>query len=55
MAEFLAMGGYGSFVWPAYGVTALVVVGLIVWSAQAHRAVKARVAMLEAQADGRGS
>ncbi|CDO59536.1 hypothetical protein BN1012_Phect1322 [Candidatus Phaeomarinobacter ectocarpi] len=55
MADFLAMGGYGSFVWPAYGVTALVVVGLIVWSAQAHRAVKARVALLEAQADRPGS
>lgn len=49
MTEFLAMGGYGSFVWPAYGVTALVVLGLVVWSAQAHRAVKARVAMLEKQ------
>jgi heme exporter protein D len=55
MAEFLAMGGYGSFVWPAYGVTAVVVVGLIVWSARAHRAVKARVALLEAQADRPGS
>lgn len=55
MAEFLAMGGYASFVWPAYGVTALVVLGLIVWSARAHRAVKARVALLEAQADRHGS
>ncbi|MEO5336817.1 MAG: heme exporter protein CcmD [Magnetospirillum sp. WYHS-4] len=24
MAEFLAMGGYAAFVWPSFGVTALV-------------------------------
>ena len=24
LRSFLAMGGYGAFVWPAYGVTALV-------------------------------
>lgn len=23
------MGGYGGYVWPAYGITALVIVGLI--------------------------
>ena len=27
MSEFLAMGGYGFYVWGAYGVTALAVVG----------------------------
>ncbi len=53
MAEYFAMGGYASFVWPAYGVTALVVLGLVVWSAQAHRAVKARVALLEKQTSGK--
>jgi heme exporter protein D len=26
MTEFLAMGGYGFYVWGAYGVTAVVVV-----------------------------
>ena len=26
MIEFLAMGGYGFYVWSAYGVTALVIV-----------------------------
>lgn len=24
--EFLSMGGYGAYVWPAYGIAALVVV-----------------------------
>jgi len=29
--SFLYMGGYAMYVWPAYGVTALVLVGNIVW------------------------
>ncbi len=29
LQTFLAMGGYGAFVWPAFGVTALVMVGLL--------------------------
>ena len=32
MSEFLAMGGYGGFVWPAFGLTALVMVWLLVAS-----------------------
>lgn len=30
MSEFLAMGGYAFYVWGAYGVTALVIVGELV-------------------------
>ncbi len=30
MAEFFAMGGYADFVWPAYGLAALVLVWLVV-------------------------
>ena len=29
MREFLAMGGYAAFVWPAYGVTLLVLTLLV--------------------------
>jgi len=32
MAEFLEMGGYGAFVWPAYGAVALVLLGLWITS-----------------------
>lgn len=32
MSEFLAMGGYGAYVWTAYGVTALFLLLLFVWS-----------------------
>ena len=30
--ELLIMGGYGEFIWPAYAVTLVVLVGLLVWS-----------------------
>ncbi|HAT36107.1 MAG TPA: heme exporter protein CcmD [Rhodospirillaceae bacterium] len=33
--EFLAMGGYGGFIWAAYGVAALVLVGLLIQSRHA--------------------
>jgi len=29
MEELLHMGGYAAFVWPAYGLTALVIGGLV--------------------------
>lgn len=32
MNEFLAMGGYGAYVWTAYGVTALSLLLLFIWS-----------------------
>ena len=38
VSDFLAMGGYGGFVWPAFGVTALVMVWLLVASLRRLRA-----------------
>lgn len=32
MSEFLAMGGYGAYVWASYGVTALFLILLFIWS-----------------------
>jgi heme exporter protein D len=32
LAEFFAMGGYAGFIWPAYGIAALVLIGLLVVS-----------------------
>ena len=32
MSEFLAMGGYGAFVWPSYGLTAVIMVVLLIAS-----------------------
>lgn len=30
--ELLTMGGYGEFIWPAYAVAFVVLVGLLAWS-----------------------
>jgi heme exporter protein CcmD len=30
IAEFLAMGGHGAFIWPAYLIAAAVLIGLLV-------------------------
>ena len=30
MTEFLAMNGYGVFIWPCYGLTAALIVGLYI-------------------------
>ena len=29
MSNILEMGGYGAFIWPAYGITAVVLVGIL--------------------------
>lgn len=50
MAEYFHMDGYGAFIWPAYGITALVTFGLVVWALRTHKAARARVAALEVQA-----
>ena len=43
MSEFLAMGGYGAYVWTAYGVTALSLLMLFVWSWFGARAREAEL------------
>jgi heme exporter protein D len=35
---FLAMGGYGGYVWPAYGLTVLAFAGMLVWTMATLRA-----------------
>ena len=32
LAQYFAMGGYAGFVWPAYGLAAIVMIGLAVLS-----------------------
>ncbi|HEY6454341.1 MAG TPA: heme exporter protein CcmD [Steroidobacteraceae bacterium] len=32
MSHFLAMGGYARYLWPAYGITLLVVVLNVAWA-----------------------
>jgi len=48
MSEFLAMGGYAAFVWPAYALTigAVGLLALVSW--HQWRSAKAELARLEA-------
>ena len=42
-----AFGAYGAYIWPAYGVSALAIVGATVWTLAAWRRAKAKLAALE--------
>ncbi len=44
LRSFLAMGGYGAFVWPAFGVTALVMGWLLVASLRRLRGLERALA-----------
>lgn len=53
IAKFLEMGGYAAYVWPALGLTVLVLGGLLVASVKSVRRREAELAQLEAET-GRG-
>lgn len=48
MSEFFAMGGYAGYIWSAYGISALVLIGLTLESIAAYRRASSDVAGLEA-------
>ena len=41
------MGAYGIYIWPAYGVSALGIIGAALWTWAAWRRAKARLKALE--------
>ncbi|MEH6403300.1 MAG: heme exporter protein CcmD [Sneathiella sp.] len=45
--EFLDMGGYGAFVWPAYGVSAIILASLIVLSVRHLRMIERELKPIE--------
>ena len=51
--EFLAMGGYAGFVWPAYGVALIAIGGLAVQSVCNLRTLRREVEALEERLPGR--
>ena len=53
IVDFLAMGGYAGFVWPAYGVAALVLAALVITSVRRARNAEAEVRVLEDTRPGR--
>jgi heme exporter protein D len=51
--EFLAMGGYAAYVWPAWGLTVLVLGGLLATSWRSLRARERELAALESERKGK--
>ncbi len=49
MAEFLNMGGYGAFIWSAFGLSAVVLIGILI---QSQRFLKTSDAELNALQSG---
>ncbi len=52
--KFFSMGGYGGYIWPAYGVTAFVMIVLLVATVRGLRARQATLDLLkgdESEAD----
>ncbi len=49
MGEFLEMGGHAGFIWPAFGITALVMGALLVVSLHNLRSRRAKLAALQAE------
>ena len=54
MSEYLAMGGYAAYVWPAYAIAAAVLIGLWIASVRSLRAREAEVEAAEAARPRRG-
>ena len=53
MAEFLAMGGYAGFIWPAYGAGLIILGGFWYASQRGLRAQEREIAELEKAAPRR--
>jgi heme exporter protein D len=41
------MGPYGVYIWPAYGISALALIAVTLWSVAAWRRAKTKLAELE--------
>ncbi len=48
------MGGYAAYVWPSYGLAALVFLGLLVTGLRGLRTVEQQLAAAEARRDATG-
>ncbi len=49
MAEFLAMGGYGFYVWPAYGAAFIIIGYFTVTAIMRYRSAQRRLGELQAK------
>jgi len=53
LEEFLAMGGYAAYVWPAIGLTLVVLLGFVVTSLRRLRRTRRQLALLEGDRQAR--
>lgn len=49
MSAYFDMDGYGGFIWPSYGVAAIILIGLLIYTLRKARAEKAALDKLEAE------
>ncbi len=49
MSAFFGMGGYGGYIWPAWGIATIVIAILVFASVHAMRARERELAQLEAE------
>ena len=47
MTEFLAMGGYAAFIWPAYAAAVAILGGMTMLSLRRHRAASRALEQVE--------
>jgi len=47
LTEFLGMGGYGAFIWPSYGISAVVLILLVAFSLRRLHRIEADLIPLE--------
>ncbi|MDA0654894.1 MAG: heme exporter protein CcmD [Proteobacteria bacterium] len=48
LSSFFSMGGYGGFIWPSYGLAAIILIGLVVRSRATLRRDEILLAQLRA-------
>jgi heme exporter protein D len=53
IATFLAMGGYAAYVWPAFAITAIVMIGLLIETLRTLHRRESELAELESARPGR--
>jgi heme exporter protein D len=53
LSSFLEMGGYGGFVWPAFGLTAAILLALLADSLRRLKSGQRALARLQAESPGR--
>ena len=53
LQQFLAMGGYGAYIWPAYGIAVVILLALLIDSLRSARHREAQLAALRKTRRGR--